>query len=115
MKLSNQAIWDEFVRVNTDDYSAAIVQFARAWAELMEKRIEHTDTVASCFKQTAHEADTVGLSGFMYSCAVGVLAQCWIYGEELRRAHNRDTQIGTEGDRANETGGVLNTALLNIQ
>ena len=43
-----------------------------------------------------------------------MLAQCWVHGEALRRWHNRDTQIGTEGDKANESGGVLNPALLTI-
>ena len=43
-----------------------------------------------------------------------MLAQCGVHGEALRRWHNRDTQIGTEGDKANESGGVLNPALLTI-
>ena len=34
--------------------------------------------------------------------------------DRLRRWHNKATQIGTEGDKANETGGVLNPALLTI-
>jgi len=32
----------------------------------------------------------------------------------LRRWHNKENQIGTEGDKANESGGVLNPALLSI-
>ncbi|MDA8315367.1 MAG: hypothetical protein M0010_09365 [Actinomycetota bacterium] len=44
--------------------------------------------------------------------AVSVLASCWVHGEELRRWHNLDTQIGTEGEKANASGGVLNPALL---
>jgi hypothetical protein len=43
-----------------------------------------------------------------------MLAKCWLHGEALRRWHNKDTQIGTEGDRANERGGVLNPAMLSI-
>lgn len=34
---------------------------------------------------------------------------------KLRRWHNKDIQLGTEGDAANESGGVLNPALLHIQ
>jgi hypothetical protein len=59
-------------------------------------------------------ADDEGITGFMYGCAVGCLARAWVYGEALRRWHNKDTQIGTEGDKANASGGVLNPALLNI-
>jgi hypothetical protein len=58
------------------------------------------------------DVDAEGITGFMFGCAVLVLAKCWKYGEALRRWHNRDTQIGTEGDHANETGGVLNPALI---
>jgi hypothetical protein len=37
-------------------------------------------------------------------------------GEELRRWHNKDVQIGDEGEKANETpGAVLNPALLTIK
>lgn len=50
----------------------------------------------------------------MYGCAVSILSQVWIHGEELRRWHNLDSQIGTEGEKANESGGVLNPAVLNI-
>lgn len=44
--------------------------------------------------------------------AVVVLTKCWSRGEELRRWHNLDTQIGNEGEKANASGGVLNPALL---
>jgi hypothetical protein len=50
----------------------------------------------------------------MYGCAVSILAKCWQHGDQLRRWHNLKTQIRDEGERANESGGVLNPALLNI-
>ena len=58
--------------------------------------------------------DDDGITVYMYGCAVSVLAKAWKHGEALRRWHNKETQIGTEGDRANESGGVLNPALLTI-
>ena len=36
------------------------------------------------------------------------------YGDQLRRQHNLKTQLGNEGEKANESGGVLNPALLSI-
>lgn len=50
----------------------------------------------------------------MYGCAVSALAKFWVHGEQLRIWHNLDIQIGNEGEKANESGGVLNPALLNI-
>ena len=63
-------------------------------------------------KSSARETDTDGITGFMYGAAVSILAKAWVYGEELRRWHNLDTQIQHEGEKANESGGVLNPALL---
>lgn len=80
----------------------------------MEKEIENGFTVADCAKATSNQADTEGITGFMYGAAVATLAGVWVYGEDLRRWHNRDCQIGDEGDRANESGGVLNPAILRI-
>ena len=65
--------------------------------------------------ECSNEADTEGITGFMYGAAVSVLASCWEHGEELRRWHNLKTQIRDEGEKANESGGVLNPALLNIE
>ncbi len=53
-------------------------------------------------------------AGFMYGTAVSILSQTWKHGEQLRRWHNKETQIGNEGDIANEKGGTLNPALLTI-
>ncbi len=80
----------------------------------MEGAIAQGATVEGCAKEVSSLADIEGITGFMYGCAVSTLAVCWIHGEALRRWHNKDMQIGTEGDKANETGGVLNPALLSV-
>jgi hypothetical protein len=74
------------------------------------------ESFADMAKETSHEADDEGITGFMYGCAVSILVGCWIHGEKLRRWHNKDTQLGNEGDEANEKpGAVLNPALLTIK
>lgn len=117
MKTKNQELWDRCVANNTDPYGKCCVDFTRAWAEEMEARLEAGATVADCAKAACTEVDNrpgMGITGYMYGCAVGMLAECWEHGEELRRWHNIDTQIGDEGERANERGTVLNPALLSI-
>lgn len=99
---------------NQDAYSKGVVDYAEAWAALMEKAEEAGENIAQCAKRTSNEADTDGITGFMYGCAVSALARFWENGEALRMWHNLDTQIGTEGEEANENGGTLNPALLNI-
>src|SRR5271169_5761222 len=114
MTFKDEAGWNESVRVNQDPYGSCVMRYTENWANLMEQHIKEGKTVAECAKSDSHTADTEGITGFMYGCAVSILSQVWTYGEELRLWHNLGTQIGKEGERANESGGVLNPALLNI-
>lgn len=111
---SDQALWDEFRTKNSEDpYGFACVRYAARWAHLMEARIaDGACDIASFAKETSHEADDDGITGFMYGAAVAMLTKCWIHGEALRRWHNLDVQIHDEGEKANASGGVLNPALL---
>ena len=100
---------------NDDPYGGACFVWAETWANLMEVRISNGDEIVAMAEETSHESSKgEGYTGFMYGMAVSILSECWIHGEELRRWSNLDIQIGDEGERANEEGGVLNPALLNI-
>lgn len=115
MQFKDEAGWNAGKANNTDPYGNAIYRYAEKWADLMESRINSDSTkVAEVAEKASMEADDEGITGFMYGAAVRVLSAFWLYGEELRRWHNKETQIGTEGDRANENGGVLNPAVINI-
>jgi hypothetical protein len=80
----------------------------------MEAAMDAGESLEACAKRASHEADTEGITGFMYGAAVSTLAQAWVHGDRLRRWHNLDVQIGNEGEKANESGGTLNPALMNI-
>ena len=119
--LKDEALWNKCVEVNKDDvYSARCVSFAHDWAIGMQSHIaaemdaeQITKVIVLNAEAEATKADYDGITGFMYSAAVSMLSQCWLYGEDLRRWHNKKYQIGEEGDRANEKpGAVLNTAVL---
>ena len=114
MLLKDAEGWELTVKNNDDPYGKAGVDFARRWAEMMEDYIAGGCALEDIAQQTKCEADTDGITGFMYGCAVSVLSQVWVYGEELRRWSNLKLQIGNEGEQANEEGGVLNPALLRI-
>jgi hypothetical protein len=114
MTLRDPEGWRKSCEVNSDGYGGAVMTYAERWARLMEARIAKGERLADIAKECSHIADEEGITGFMYGCAVSILAQVWIHGEELRRWHNLDTQIGSEGEKANESGGVLNPACLTI-
>jgi len=112
MKFSNKKLWIECEIKNKDFYGSGVIRYARRWAEMMEEEIEKGKILTDIAKECSHKSDDEGITGFMYGCAVQILSQTWIYGEDLRRWHNLDSQIGHEGERANETGGCLNPAIL---
>lgn len=104
--------YKDWLDKNTDPYGRGCFAYAERWAEMMENLIESsTDepmkVIVDNADRLSHEADVEGITGFMYGCAVSILSQCWKYGEELRKWHNKEYNY--EGD------GVVNPAVLNIK
>lgn len=115
MTLRDDHGWKTSVEANTDPYGAAVMIYAERWARLMEGSIAAGQPLEIVAEQCSHLADVEGITGFMHGCAVKILSRVWIHGEDLRRWHNHTTQIGTEGDKANTNGGVLNPAMITIK
>lgn len=107
--------WSKCVSSNIDPYGKRIVDYAEQWGRLMQSKIDAGETIDQCAEQCSRIADYDGITGFMYGSAVSILSGVWIHGEELRRWHNLKTQIGNEGEQANDLGTVLNPALLTIE
>jgi len=114
-EVSDPAVWQKWKDNNSDGYGLGVLSFAARWANLMEAKMAEGHALADIAQQCEREADTEGITGFMYGAAVSTLASCWAHGEELRRWHNLDTQLGNEGEKANEDGGVLNPAIINMR
>jgi hypothetical protein len=96
-------------------YDLEILSYAQRWAELMEKEIDSGKDLANIAEITSHTADINGITGFMYSAAVLELSNNWKFGKELLEWHNIRNQIGNEGELANKTGRVLNTATIVVE
>lgn len=107
IELANEDERQKFQEMNSDSY-------AERWARLMQVEMAKGAALEEVAEATSHEADLNGASGVTYSCAVAALAHYWKHGDRLRRWHNLAYQIGNEGEAANKTGGVLNTALLSL-
>ena len=114
MNVINQKEYQDWKDNNKDAYSAAIFRYAEKWAGAMEKEIELGNKIQDIARSLSFSCDNEGITGFMYGAAVSILSHCWIYGEELRIWHNLDTQISTEGEKANKDGGVLNPAIIKL-
>ena len=115
MKLKDAEGWAKHKAANTDAYGRAVIVFAERWADLMEPRIDAGEEITKeMMDETSREAVPPWITGFMYGCAVSILSQAWEHGEELRRCHNLATQLGNEGEKANESGGTLNPAVISF-
>ena len=103
--------YKDWYNKNLDPYGHACFTYAERWAEMLENAIENsTDepmkVIVDNADRLSHEADIEGITGFMYGMAVSILSQCWKYGEELRKWHNKEYNY--DGD------GVVNPAVLTI-
>lgn len=114
MTLRDADGWRKSCEANRDGYGGAVMTYAERWARLMEARMAKGERIADIADECSHLANEEGITGFMYGCAVSILAQVWIHGEALRLWHNLKTQVRDEGKRANDSGGVLNPAVLSI-
>lgn len=114
LKTGTETEYENYKSKNTDPYGGRVVSYTEDWANLMEARMANGEKLEDIADATSHEADTDGITGFMYGCAVSALAHFWEHGEAVRRWHNIKTQVRDEGEKANESGGVLNPALLTI-
>ena len=114
MEFANEDAWQLMKDKNQDSYGGGVIVYAERWAQLMQVEMATGKTLENVADATSQEADIEGITGFMYGCAVSTLAKCWKHGEQLRKWHNLKTQIGNEGEKANESGSVLNPALLSI-
>jgi hypothetical protein len=114
MPITNEKMWNEWVVNNTDPYGKACVDVARKAMELLDADpgpIKTDDLI----RRADDAVSTGGITGFMAACVAQMISQCHSRGEEFRRQWNEDNQLGNEGDRANQSGGILNPAILEIR
>ena len=117
LKPGMDAEYATYVENNSKDgYSKATVDYSEAWAALMEGEIARGKSLAEVAKETSHTADTEGITGFMYGCAVQGLAHFWIHGPELLKWHNRQyIKDEAKADAASAEGKSVNPAIITIE
>jgi len=112
MNLKDKEGWKKAQANNTDPYGNCAIRVARRVMELLDdvKEVKAKDLV----KQANKELDA-GLSGFLAGAVAGMVSKFHKRGEEFRISWNQDVQITDEGDKANDSGGILNPALLTVK
>jgi hypothetical protein len=107
MKVKDIKVYEDWKAKNIDGYGACIFRYVERWADMMEKEIDNGAKIKDIADKLSHEADTEGITGFMYGASVNILSHCWEHGEELRKWHNKEYEY--EGD------GVVNPAILIVK
>ena len=112
MPITKQEEWDNQVKVNKSSYGKACVDVAREVMRLLDETEDFDTHKIIC--QAAGNVKDGGITGFQAGCVAQIVSQCHSRGEEFRKKWNLDNQIQKEGEKANESGGILNLAILNI-
>lgn len=105
----------EYLRLRMEATSRGrrLYEYAERWASCMESRVLRGESVAAVADQESHRADDGSISGFAFGCAAKVLADFWLYGEDLRRWMNIRACGPEQGARANAIpGAVANPAII---
>ena len=101
--------WNKGVAKNQDSYGFCVYEYSNEWATLMEKAINEGAVLKDVFMDLSHKTDEkYGITGYMFGASVGMLANWWIHGDELRIFHNN--RYGVKADEQ----GTVNPAILTI-
>lgn len=100
-----------YVQKNSQDgYSRAVIDFAEGWAKIMQKMmVKEGLSVADVADPAQNGLGFFGITGFQYGAAVNGLAHFWIYGEALRKWHNKKWGASENAE------GTVNPAILTLK
>lgn len=113
MPITDKDGWKKCEEINTDLYGGACVKVARRVMELLDEEPGPFE----CHNLICRADDDTGvgsITGFMAGCVAQMVSEFHSRGEEFRRQWNIDNQINDEGEKANDSGGILNPALLTL-
>ena len=88
IELIDKRGWKLCIKNNQEPYGAAVVSYARRWAQLMQIELAEGKTLEDVFEETGDDADLEGITGFQHGAAVSILSHVWSHGEELSRLYN---------------------------
>ena len=87
MKIKDENVYLPWKEKNQDDWLGILVfNYAEAWANLMEARLDQGCKLEDIAEETSNVAsDSIGgISNFQFSASEAILYHCWIHGEDLR-------------------------------
>lgn len=105
-----QASFDKWVSFHRQvEYDRMVVDYAIAWAELMEKHLLKGSRLEDVVMKDSFTADHWGISGAQNGFAAGALSTYWVHGHKFRRVYNK-SMGGTGREK-----GTINPAMYTVQ
>jgi formate dehydrogenase maturation protein FdhE len=103
--------FQKLIEANTRDaYSAAAIKGTM----FIMKALDDGKTPEEAFDKN-EELDALGLTRAMGACAASIIVSYHARGEEFRVWWNKRWQLGDEGDKANESDGLLNPSVMSMK
>lgn len=115
--VNDAAAWHAWLDKNSDFYGHGTVAYAARWMALLEANADVSDidsTLAKRAEDLSRQADTEGITVHMHAAAAAGIARFWTHGDAFRRWFNSANQLSTEGDCANESGGIVNPSVVHV-
>ena len=88
MKIKHKESYKEFVKFNDLPDEVIMIQYAEAWATLMEDIMRRGFELVDIVNVSSHETGIEGINGEMYNAAIKMLCEYWSHGETLRKWYN---------------------------
>jgi len=85
--ITDQAKWDEVVKINDDPYGKACIDVTRRVMEILDK-----DELFDCHQiicRADKEVDAGGITGFMAGCVASMVKRYHSRGDEFNRQWNK--------------------------
>jgi hypothetical protein len=109
MQYKDEQTWLKVREKSVSDNEKALLVFAERWADRMERGFKGTFNHEIAIQSVRDVPGFKDLTPSMRCDVVGLLAQVWIFGEELRQLHNilRCNNDLTLAIKANMDGSVI--------
>ena len=104
--------YNQFIRESKKSmFKRDILKFCVIWADIMEEKIVNGAVLEDIAKESERECydidSSIDITGSMYPICISLLADCWIFGDDLRNWHNK--KYGYKGDK------VVNNSVITVK
>lgn len=92
IRKGQEKIYQNWLDNNQDGYGNACFRYADTWATLLEAKMSGQSLTKEIIEQVSTDADTEGITGFMFGAAKSILINCWEYGHLIEYFYTENVE-----------------------